>query len=338
MIEYSVIGLLYTRTCPLSCRHCIISSSPKEKEKMLPAFALEQLEQMPEFCDTVCFTGGEPMLYYNEVLPLVERATALGLKATMVTGAGWVSLSKPEIARTRISRLQAAGLTNICVSWDIYHEEFSRPENALLLIEHAKEIGLPVSVRGVVPADGAKPEIESRLVQIKADYEKVPVIRLGTAATLPEDHFYFMDEVSRGGCSTVLTPSIEPDGTVYACCGPSRSSKRPSPLVLGNVFDEPLHAILSRGADDPILEAIYRIGPFGIYHLLKDDDAVQDILPRRSAYTGICELCLDLCDVPDLVSRLRERLTQNDARALVAAARMLQTSAQLHETIQPMPA
>jgi hypothetical protein len=326
MIKYSVVGILYTRTCPLSCRHCIISSSPKAKDKMKPETARALLEQIPQFCDTVCFTGGEPMLYYNEIIPLIRYAVSLGLKVTMVTGAGWVSPSKPEIALERIQGLKDAGLSMLCVSWDIYHEEYSRPENALLVIEHAKSIGLAVNVRGVVPADGAKPEIEDRLVQIRVSYEKVPVIRLGHAETLPEDHFMFMDEVGRGGCSTVLTPTVEPDGTVYACCGPSRSSKRPSPLVLGNSFEESLTAILTRGVQDPILEAIQRIGPFGLYHLLKDEPAVQDVLPRRSSYTGICELCLDLCDVPALVSQLRERLTHSDARALVAAARMLQST------------
>lgn len=327
MIQYSVVGILYTRTCPLSCRHCIISSSPKATEKMSSQMAGDLIEQIPQFCDTVCFTGGEPLLYYNEIVPLLRKAVDLGLKATLVTGAGWVSTTKPQIAKTRLRGLKDAGLNTLCVSWDIYHEEYSRPENALLLIQEAKALGISVTVRGVIPADGAKPEIEDKLIQINVRYEKVPVIRLGHAATLPEDHFAFMPQVQRGGCSTVLTPVIEPDGQVYACCGPSRGSRQSSPLVLGNVFDEPLAEIFARGVEDPILEAIQRIGPYGLYHLIKDDPALRDILPKRTAYTGICELCLDLSNVPEIVQHLRERLSDRDARALVTAARMLQTQA-----------
>jgi MoaA/NifB/PqqE/SkfB family radical SAM enzyme len=325
MIDYSVVGILYTRTCPLACRHCIISSSPKATEKMTQQMAAELIDQIPDYCDVVCFTGGEPLLYYNEILPLIRQARALGLRTSLVTGAGWVSANKPEIAQARMRGLKEAGLQTICVSWDVYHEEYSRPENAQLLIEEAKALGIPVSVRGVVSADGAKPEIEDSLIRIQVNYEKIPVIRLGEAESLPEDHFAFSPQVSRGGCSTVLTPVIEPDGSVYACCGPSRGSNRSSPLVLGNVFQESLGNILARAQQDPILEAIERIGPYGLFQLLKNEPGLADILPQRSAYTGICELCLDLCNVPQVVQRLRERLSEHDAQALVTAARLLQT-------------
>jgi MoaA/NifB/PqqE/SkfB family radical SAM enzyme len=327
MIRYSVVGILYTRTCPLSCRHCIISSSPRATEKMTTQMASDLIDQIPEFCDSVCFTGGEPLLYYNEILPLIRQARSLGLRTSLVTGAGWVSTSKPEIAKARMRGLKEAGLQTLCVSWDVYHEEYSRPENAQLLIEEAKAVGIPVTVRGVVSADGAKAEIEDKLVSIQVNYEKIPVIRLGHAEGLPEEHFVFTPTISRGGCSTVLTPVIEPDGHVYACCGPSRGSDRSSPLVLGNVFDEPLESILARAQEDPILEAIERIGPYGLFQLVKDSPGLRDILPKRAAYTGICELCLDLCNIPEVVQRLRERLSDRDAKALVAAARMLQTHA-----------
>ena len=327
MIDYAVVGILYTRTCPLNCRHCIISSSPKETEKMRPETARALIEQVGDFTDTVCFTGGEPMLYYNELLPLIQQARALGLKVTMVTGCGWVSPAKAEIARERIEGLKEAGLSALCVSWDVYHEEYSPAEKALIVIEHAQQIGLPVTVRGVISADGAKPAIEEKLVQINVTYEKVDVIRLGHASTLPEHHFKFSDQVERGGCSTVLSPTVEPDGNVYACCGPSRSSKAGSPLVLGNVNTESLTEILARGTVDPVLEAIYRVGPYGLYHLLKDDPRFLAALPRRKQYTGICELCLDVCDTPAVVTQLRERLSQPDAQALLVAARLMQKAA-----------
>jgi MoaA/NifB/PqqE/SkfB family radical SAM enzyme len=327
VIHYSVVGILYTRTCPLACRDCIISSSPKETDKMQQQTAFDLIAQIPDFADTVCFTGGEPMLYYNEIVPLVRYAHSLGLRVTLVTGAGWVSQKKPEIARERIRGLREAGLTALCVSWDIYHEEFCRPENALLVIDTAREIGLEVSVRGVHPADGVKPEIEQKLVTINVRYEKVPVIKLGRAETLPDSHFLFSDSVARGGCGTVLSPTIEPDGSVYACCGPSRGSQRSSPLVLGNVNRESLASILTRGREDPVLEAINRVGPFGIHHLLKEDPRFQAASPGRKSYTGMCELCLDICNNPHVIDLLRERLSRRDAVALVSAARLMQTAA-----------
>ena len=52
-------------------------------------------------------------------------------------------------------------------------------------------------------------------------------------------------------------------------------------------------------------------GPAGMYR-------------ARPQYTGMCELCLDITNVPELVARVRERLCDHDAQALVAAARMWQ--------------
>jgi len=51
MIRYATIGLLYTRTCPLSCRHCIIESSPKAQEKMSQSLASEYIKVIPQFSD-----------------------------------------------------------------------------------------------------------------------------------------------------------------------------------------------------------------------------------------------------------------------------------------------
>ncbi len=322
MLDYRVIGLIYTLTCPLACRDCINSSSPKAKGKMEPAVASEYLRTIAQYSKGVCFTGGEPLLYYNEVLPLIREAKALGLVVTLVTGAGWVRVNKAHIARERIFALKDAGLDALFISWDVYHEEFSPPENALLLIDLAKEAGLDRHVRGVKPATGAVARIESTLVSIGMKYETNSTIRLGTATSLPDDHFSFVADVPPGACEIVRSPTIEPDGTVYACCGPARGAERSSALVLGNTNSESLDTILHRGSRDPILEAISIIGPYGLLQLAKDDPTLQSIMPRRDRYSSMCEACLDLNDVPAIVEKLRARLTTEDARNLLVAAKL----------------
>lgn len=337
MIRYSVFGLLYTRTCPLSCRHCIIESSPKATDKMTPAMALSYIQVIPKYSDTVCITGGEPMLYYNEILPLIREAKRLGLLVSMVTGAGWVSLNKPEIARERMLGLKEAGLDNLLISWDDYHEEFSPAENALLLIEFCKEIGLAHHVRGVIPAFGPNPKIEQKLVTIDVRYEKVGIMRLGTATLLPEDHFQFSEETRRGGCSTALQGVVEPDGMVYACCGPSRYSKKTSPLVLGNTNDENLDTILHRAVRDPLIQAISSVGPYGLLQLIKQDPTLQNVLPVRERYIGICDLCLDLTNLPVIVQRLRERLSEPEIRVALTAAHLYsRAGSDLRQLAPPM--
>ena len=322
MKRYTVFGLLYTRTCPLSCRHCIIESSPKATGKMTPEIASAYIRVIPKYSDQLCFTGGEPLLYYSEIVPLIRQARDLGLLVSLVTGAGWVTQKKPEIARERLLGLQAAGLNVLYISWDDYHEEFSPQENALLLAGIAQEIGLPVRIRGVMSRSGPNPRIEQKLISINIDYQKINVVRLGHAETLPEEQFTFMELPSPGGCGTVLQPVVEPDGTVYTCCGPSRSSQRTSPLVLGNTFEEDLDTILDRAIRDPLLEAINTIGPYGLFHLIQDTPSLRHLLPARPRYTGVCELCLDINNVPEIVQGLRERIAGRDIQTMLAAAHL----------------
>ncbi len=303
---------------------------------MRQEIASEYIRIIPKYSDQLCFTGGEPLLYYNEILPLIRQGKELGLGVSLVTGAGWVSTTKPHIARERIAGIKAAGLDSLLVSWDTYHEEFSPPENALLVLEAAKEVGLPVQVRGVMSSTGPLPRIEQKLVNIDVTYQKTNIVRLGSAASLPESHFTFGDIPKTGGCGTIFQPVIEPDGQVYACCGPSRSSRSASsPLVLGNTNNENLDTIFDRAIRDPLLEAISSIGPHALFNLIKDDPSLQGILPVRDRYTGICELCLDMNDVPAVVDKLRARISESALNSLLVATRLYhQSSPELRAEIQ----
>jgi hypothetical protein len=163
---------------------------------------------------------------------------------------------------------------------------------------------------------------------------------LGAARKLPEDHFRYSELPPRGRCKVALSTVIEPDGNVYACCGPSRFSDKSSPLVLGNVEVEPLDEILSRGAQDPLLRALELIGPFGLLELLKKHTEASELIKLRPRYTGMCELCMDLTDSLTAVAAIRSRLTDRDAQALLTAAalwvkREASSSATSEETNYP---
>jgi MoaA/NifB/PqqE/SkfB family radical SAM enzyme len=318
MPKFDVIGLLYTRTCPLACGHCIIESSPKAQDKMQFDAAMEMLPTIAHHATTVCFTGGEPLLYHAEIVKLIEAAKRLGLKTSLVSGAGWVR--KRALAEVRVAQLQQAGLDKLCVSADRFHEEYSPKERAHLLVELARRAGITVLVRGVIPATLTASEEKQRFAPGNINYDPVPLVRLGAARNLPDEQFHHLASPPKGRCRVALSPVVEPDGTVYACCGPSRYAHQPSPLILGNVRDESLDTILSRGAADPLLKALWLIGPYGLLELLRNRLDTQHLISLRKSYTGICELCLDLTDSLTVVAALRTRLTHTDAQALLTAA------------------
>ncbi len=320
MIRHQVVGLMYTRTCPLACRHCITESSPQAKGRMTVAQARRYLPAIARFSSVLSFTGGEALLYYRDILALTAEARAIGLRVSVVTGAGWVK--NEAMARSRLRALQAAGVGSLVVSWDGYHEELAPRENALTVVRLACEIGLRVTVRTITRGDGAREEYHAPFAAFPIRFEAGTIVPLGQAAGLPAEHFPASAGPPKGVCGVVTLPVIEPDGTVYACCGPGHFSASTSPLRLGNAEQEPLEDILARGCADPILEAISLIGPRGLYTLLQGDTAAARRFQPRRTYAGICELCLDINNSPPLVAALRRRLEEPDAQMTLAAARM----------------
>ncbi|PWB83014.1 MAG: radical SAM protein [Methylocystaceae bacterium] len=313
--KYKVIGLMYTRTCPLACEHCITESSPQVKERMGFQQARDYVRAIARFGSMLCFTGGEPFLYYREIAALIREAKSLGLKTSIVTGAGWVRGERRT--RSRLAELIDAGLDDLCISWDQYHEAFSTPARAMMLAQIAVEAGLQVKVRSVISATRAKDEDHAIFAGLPVELQTNQIVQLGRAASLPASHFVFSDGPPKGSCGVVFSPIVEPDGGVYACCGPSHYNRKPSPLFLGDAAKEQLKDILARGLSDPILEIIHNLGPYGLYQLLKYHPIGRELFTARSAYTGICELCLDITGNPELVSVLRERFQERDVQRLL---------------------
>ncbi len=317
MIRFPLLGLVYTRTCPLACAHCIAESSPQARGRMDPERVREYLPVIRQFTGHVSFTGGEPLLYHREIIDLTVEARRLGLAVSVVTGSGWAK--SETMARERIRALADAGVHRVVVSWDAYHEVYAPRDMVLAVARAACEAGLTVDVRTVAPATGSVDAYHAMFRELPVRLESARPAQLGSARDLPDADFHWSDTPPKGVCSVVLRPAIEPDGSVFACCGPGRFSRVPSPLVLGNVNETPLAEILARAAD-PVLEAIRRVGPHGLYAMLRDAGAPQPPLRRR--YSGVCELCLDINGSPAVVAALRERLQWRENRMLLAAAKL----------------
>ena len=282
--------------------------------------ARSYLEEIPSYADSACFTGGEPLLYFREIVKLTELAKELGLRVSVVTGAGWVR--SEEEARRRTSSLAQAGLDTLAISWDVYHEACSAPERAVVLARAAVDAGLAVTVRTVRAATAEGSQYRAAFGDLPIHFETGHLTGLGRAATLPGEHFIQQSHPMMGPCAVVLSPLIDYDGKVYACCGPSFYSGPHSPLMLGNAEHEPLGQILDRAARDPILETIALLGPYGLYLLLKESES-SDLYTERATYTSICDLCLDLTNSSGIVSVLRARLADRDTTALATAAKLM---------------
>ncbi len=314
------IGLCYTMTCPLTCSHCITESSPQVKGKMDFEKAKDYIRAIRLFSSRLCFTGGESLLYHSEIVQLLQLCTDIGLNTSLVSGAGWVK--NLEDTRTKVAALAAAGLQTLAISWDIYHQESNVLPRSRMLAQAALDAGIFVIVRGVLPVGGDETVTERAFEGIPVNYFHSKPIKLGRAAKLPIEHFEHFSSPPIGACTIVYSIQVNQNGVAYACCGPGYFSEPHSPLVLGDTNTEPLEDILERAANDPILEVLSLVGPYGLYQLLHQSGKGY-LYKDRASYTGMCDLCMDLTNSVEIIAAIREQLKQDEGQALVTAARVM---------------
>jgi len=100
---------------------------------------LEQIASLGIVTD-VCGEGGESFTRYQVLLHFLRRATALGLSASALTNASWVT--SRQQAEERIAELMAAGLTNLGISTDKWHQRYVPVERVDTLLEVCEAAGL----------------------------------------------------------------------------------------------------------------------------------------------------------------------------------------------------
>jgi len=100
---------------------------------------LEQIVQL-NGVTTVCAEGGEPFTRYDVMLHAVRQITHLGLSASALTNASWVTSERA--AEQRISELQGAGLTHLGVSTDEWHRRYIPVARVEMLLRVCKAAGL----------------------------------------------------------------------------------------------------------------------------------------------------------------------------------------------------
>jgi len=141
----TAIHFLITYGCSAECDHCFIWGTPRRSAAMT-------IEQVDLFLDQVqavgtvtgvCAEGGESFTRYDVVLHFLRAATARGLAASALTNASWVE-SRAQ-AQEGIAELMTAGLTNLGISTDQWHQRSVPVARVDTLLEVCAEAGLAAS-------------------------------------------------------------------------------------------------------------------------------------------------------------------------------------------------
>ena len=215
-----------TYRCPLTCSHCCFHSGPSvehspDYERWL---ALINAIRLPSI-ESVVFTGGEPFLLGGKLDELINAAKRKRLKVRIVTSAYWAKTL--PVAEKRLSQLKEAGLDQLSISWDDFHQNQSFPitfeyiRNASVA---ALSLGIDISIYAV-----CKPDSYWNTTSIKAGLgsisQHIRVItdlvlnKTGRAAEAFEDAD-FGQVKHLGPCPLILRgPTLNAHGNLQACCG-----------------------------------------------------------------------------------------------------------------------
>jgi len=143
----SCLTLKLTNRCPAQCAHCCTSSGPESWQGPLDYGLAETalLQSLELGCfDHLSFTGGEALVYMDDVLSLSRLAHSHGYTVSVVTNGFWAG--SPRRAHVYALQLKRAGVTTIKVSTSPFHRRYIPTANVANAWVAAEDIGLEVMI------------------------------------------------------------------------------------------------------------------------------------------------------------------------------------------------
>jgi MoaA/NifB/PqqE/SkfB family radical SAM enzyme len=319
------IAFMVTYKCQIACPHCIIGAGPNRKEEMTTGDIFTWIGAAASYREgkikAVCFTGGEPFYDVDRLRLMSLFAVSRGMVPTVVTNAYWADT--PEKALETLESLPA--LRVISVSTDSHHLAqipFDRVANALTA---ARELRLNYRV-AVCTEDDASPQHQELLERLErvVDRECIRVAitsPVGRASGFVNLSKYPMtDERPNSACPSAHSPVIFPDGRVVACVGPVIDLAGEHPLMLGNLRNKPLAAIMEEAEMNPVLHILRVWGPGRLCEIL-EEKGLGGRLPRRFIKDSICDLCSSIMGDPGLREALNGLAGESELMTKIAWAR-----------------
>ncbi len=132
ILRLSGLHILLTYACTFECDHCFVWGGPRQSGVL----TIEQIDQIlaqarQASVEWIYFEGGEPFLYYAELVHGVAQAAEMGFSVGIVSNAYWaISVSDA------VEWLQpfAGRLADLSISSDLFHCDEclgEQPQNAI---------------------------------------------------------------------------------------------------------------------------------------------------------------------------------------------------------------
>jgi len=309
-------GLMLTYKCNCACEFCYYNCCP-EKGGLMPVdtaiSAWQSLKILAGDSAKIHFTGGEPFLFWDHLLEILEQAQKqnLGKVDLIETNGFWATNDK--IVTQRLKRLDELGMNRFKVSTDPFHQQYVDAELVRQLAGIASEILGPerVLVRWQKYLDKptdmkslSSAELEQQYINAIKDYPcrftgRAGGKLAGLVASKSIESFSVMN------CKSAFLGAkgvhIDPFGNIFSgtCSGiivgntnvgavrEPPTTGRPSPLHdIWKQFDPRKGG--SRTAPT-LIGTLFNNGPYGLL-----SEAEKQGYKRSEFYAGKCHLCTSI--------------------------------------------
>lgn len=309
---FNILVLNYTMKCPLACDYCCYTCGPKRPETMEFEFALRLVDQAADLgvFGEFGFTGGEPLVFFEEIVALTTRMAERGIPFSMISACDWAV----DEAKTRayIDPLADRGMSVLTISHDPSHERWVPREHVYRVVDRVLARNVRVVICGSFYDDSTdlKKMFPEFVDHPMVDYvTRVVLPTVGRSANKPIVAATYPNTDLKGGdtCYKRFYHDVTVfwDGEVYPCC--SVYNRATPGISYGNLYDTPLAEIWDRISGSLFLRMIKRQGFTELLDLLRERAPdLESRLPDPAATIGPCHMCNLLMKDPVTSRRVHE--------------------------------
>jgi MoaA/NifB/PqqE/SkfB family radical SAM enzyme len=257
----------------------------------------------------VGFTGGEVMLFVDDVLRVGDECKRQSLPITIATACHWADT--PESARSILRELALRGLLRLNISHDPSHAKFVPKGYVINAALAASELAIPTYIVGTFYGKDARMEIYAPelidLPYVKLVTKHVAAVGRATKRQITQGTYGLKLTLDDLACYRRVYHDLVVfwDGKAYPCC--STFNRATKGITIGNALTDSLRELWERAEGSLLFRVMKRQGFARLYEIVKEiDPNLYHMLPAVDAAVGPCSLCNKIFKNQEIGNRVKE--------------------------------
>jgi len=295
-ISFQSLVIESTNQCNARCKMCYQSAGPNGSDfRGKSVLSVDEIKiliydgmKIETLKKNFHLTGGEAFLNIDECIKIFETAREAGYTSISTTTNAYWSANK-DIAAEICSRLRSAGLTQMEISWDYWHQPYISSNAVSNALEACSKYGIKSILRLLsTHSHSAAESLESieRSSSFATEIYSTPVYPVGRSAqTIDPDDIYYTGDLS-STCHSILNLTVNPLGNVYPCCAGSEETDW---LNFGNINEKSIIEISDYMNSSLLLRSLVFLGVGVLVSILENAN-----IRLGDRFSNICHLCYEI--------------------------------------------